>query len=222
MFCYAVSSRQKFIHSFCKWHCFGFCGFDWNMAKGRVDLDDLMSFSSDEEDNRAITSGESWLAVLSSEFNAGARIRSGTESTRSLSPIFFDGRQSSGGRNSNRNSNHDMQSAKTETRSAHLDLASGGKHLNPFRIDFSSDSEAGRNSLFNQDSRLRASRSCDELSPPRSPVKKPANIPQFPHGGFSSYHTLFKPPSDLVDFQSPTASNGREAVQRVQSPVSFS
>ena len=192
------------------------------MAKGRVDLDDLIAFSSDEEDNAAITSGESWLAVLSSEFNAGAGSRFGTESARSSSPSFFDGRQSSSDRNSSRNSNHEVQNAKTKTRSAHLNLASGGNHLNPFKwTDFSSDNEAERDSLFNQESRLRASRSCDDLSPPRSREKKPSNIPQFPHGGFSSYHSLFKPPSELMNFQSPAACNGRQTVQKAQSQQSY-
>ena len=194
------------------------------MAKGRVDLVDLMSFSSDEEDNAATTSGESWLAVLSSEFNTGAKSQSGTESIRSLAPNFFDGRQSNSGRNSSTNNDHAMQSGKTETRSALLNLAGGGKtnHLNPFKWTvFSSENEAERHSLFNQESRLRASRSCDDLSPPRSPGKKPSNIPQFPHGGFSSYHSLFKPPAELTDFQSPAACNGRQTVQKAESQQSY-
>lgn len=191
------------------------------MEKKRVDLDDLMSFSSDEEDNAAIKSEISWLTVLSSEFSAAARSRSGTESTRSLSPNFcvLDGPQSSSGLSSSKNSSHEMQTAKTETRFAHLSLASGGDHSK--WVDYSHDSETNRGSLFNQESRLRASRSCDDLSPPRSPVKKPSNIHQFPNGGFSNYHKLFRPPSELVDFQSSTAYSGREGVQNAQSPQSY-
>lgn len=191
------------------------------MEKERVNLDNLMSFSSDEDedeqDNAAINSEVSWLTVLASELNAARSNRSGTESTRSLSPNFcVDGHQSNSGRNSSTNFNHEIQG---ETRVTHSSPASGGDHLK--WIDFSSDSD----SLFNQESRLRASHSCDELSPPRSPVKKPEKFgthpPPFPHGGFSNYHKLFRPPSELLDIQSSTACNGKEGVQNAQCSHSY-
>ncbi|KAJ7350118.1 hypothetical protein OS493_038404 [Desmophyllum pertusum] len=171
------------------------------MEKERVNLDNLMSFSSDEDedeqDNAAINSEVSWLTVLASELNAARSNRSGTESTRSLSPNFcVDGHQSNSGRNSSKNINHEIQG---ETRVTHSSPASGGDHLK--WIDFSSDSD----SLFNQESRLRASHSCDELSPPRSPVKKPEKFgthpPPFPHGGFSNYHKLFRPLQNYWTFK---------------------
>lgn len=61
------------------------------MVKGRVDLNDLMLFFFDEEDNVVIILGEFWLVVLFLEFNIGVRIYFGIESVCLLLLNFFDG-----------------------------------------------------------------------------------------------------------------------------------
>ena len=184
-------------------------------------MDDLMSFSSDEEDNAAIRSEVSWLTVLSSEFDAIGRSPSGTGTARSLSPNFClsNGQQSSSLQNGSSNSNQEFQTSKQGTRLTHLGHATGDEHSK--WLNFTNSTETDRDSLFSQESRLRASRSCDDLSPPSSPVKKPSNIAQFPHGGFSNYHKLFRPPSETLDSQSPTASSSKGGVENAQSVQSY-
>lgn len=184
-----------------------------------ANLDDLMSFSSDEEDNAAIKSEVSWLTVLSSEFNTVPRSRSGTESTRSLSPNFClsDSHQSSNGRNDSKYSDHHVLAVKTETRSNQPSL--DGEHLK--WVDFSGDCETNHDSLFVQEHKLRASRSCDELSPPRSPVKKRNNVPQFPQGAFANYHKSFMPPAELLDFESAANYNGSGRFKNSHSSNSY-
>lgn len=61
------------------------------MVKGRVDLNDLMLFFFDEEDNVVIILGEFWLVVLFLEFNIGVRIYFGIEGVCLLLLNFFDG-----------------------------------------------------------------------------------------------------------------------------------
>ena len=164
-----------------------------------ANLDNLMSFSSDEEDNAAMKSEVSWQKVFSN-FNVSPRSRSGTESSRSLSPNFChsDSHQPSNGRSDSEYSYHSAQAVKTETRSPQSPFPVDGDHLK--WVDVLSDFERGRDSnLCNQEFKLRASRSWDALSPPRSPVKKQSNIPQFPQGGFDNYHKAFRPPSVCLD-----------------------
>jgi len=197
------------------------------MAKKMANLDDLMSFSSDEEDNVGIRSEVSWLTILSSEFNAEPRSRSGTDSTRSLSPNFCvsDSHQSKTQRSANVGSDinytgHRAQAVQMEKRSTQPSLPVNGDDLKWF--DFSSDIDTARDSnLFNQEYKLRASRSWDELSPPRSPVKKSNNVPQFPRGGFTNYHTAFRPPSELLDSEGTANYNACEGLKDSNSPQSY-
>ena len=184
-----------------------------------ANLDNLMSFSSDEEDNAAINSELSWFSVLSSEFSADARSRSGTESTRSLSPNFYpsDGHPSSNTRNDSKYTDHRAQAVKTETRFASLPFDE-----DHFKwVEFSRDSEPGRDSLFNQEYKLRTSRSWEELLPPRSPVKKQNNIPQFPQGGFANYHKSFRPPSELLEHEGTTSHSGSGVYKNIHSSQSY-
>ena len=186
-----------------------------------ANFDNLMSFSSDEEDNVAVNSEVSWLTVLSSEFSVSARGRSGTESTRSLSPNFCpsDSHPASACGN-NRGYLEDYQRAvKTETRSSQSSFPSNSQRLN--WVEFPSDSDEGRDSLFNQQRQLRTSRSWDELTPPTSPVKKRNNIPQFPQGGFANYHKSFRPPSELLDHEGTASYNGSGVFKNNSSPPSY-
>ena len=170
-----------------------------------ANLDNLMSFSSDEEDNASVNSELSWQTILSSEFNVGPSCRPGTESTRSLSPNFFisDSHQSSSGRSDSKYSIRHAQGAKMEVLSPQSSFPLDGDHLR--WIGFSSDIETGPGTnLFDEEFKLRTSHSSDELSPPRSPVKKRNNIPRFPQGGFANYHNAFRPP---LEFNSDRATN---------------
>lgn len=184
-----------------------------------ANLDNLMSFSSDEEDNAAMKSEVSWRTVLS-DFNVSPRSRSGTESSRSLSPNFShsDSHQPSNGRSDSKYSYHSVQAVKTETRSPKSPFPVDGDHLK--WVDVLSDFERGRDSnLCNQEFKLRASRSWDALSPPRSPVKKQSNIPQFPQGGFDNYHKAFRPPSVCLD--SERTMNDSEALKNSHRSPSY-
>lgn len=178
-----------------------------------ANLDNLMSFSSDEEDNASVNSELSWQTILSSEFNVGPSCRSGTESTRSLSPDLFlsDSHQFSNGRSDSKYSVHHAQGTKMELRSPQSSFPFDGDHLR--WIGFSSDIGTGPvTNLFDEEFKLRKSHSSDELSPPRSPVKKRNNIPRFPQGEFANYHDAFRPP---LEFNSDRATNYSSEVQPI-------
>ncbi|XP_022781034.1 phosphatidylinositol 4-phosphate 3-kinase C2 domain-containing subunit beta-like [Stylophora pistillata] len=195
------------------------------MEKQKGHLDDLMSFSSDEEDNVATRSDPSWLNVLSSEFERIGRSPPSADTARSLSPTFLisNGQQTSSLRNENNLSNRALHSTKPRARLTHSGHVSDEEHSHLFNFTTATANATGRGSLFEEANRLRASRSWDDLSPPGSPVKKTSKVAEFPHGGFPNYHTLFRPPSEVLNSQSQSSSalSGQAEVENAQSEHSY-
>lgn len=215
--------KLKLIGLICILNLPGLCGLSFTMEKQRGNLDDLMSFSSDEEDNVAPRSDVSWLTVLSSEFEGMGISSSGADTVRSLPPNFClsNGKETSNLRNGNDNSNRTLQSTKPGARLTHSSHIRE-EHSNCFNFTTTTASATGRHSLPEEANRLRASRSCDDLSPPRNPVEKPSKVAEFPHGGFPNYHTLFRPPSEVMDSRHPSDPSGKTEVENAVVVQSYS
>ena len=164
------------------------------MERGKANEENLMSFSSDEEDNGEVQSKTSWLTTLS-ELNTGSRSCSGSESTRSLSPNFWllDVHERKTGENSIRLPEMDMHISTT------------GQHAS--WADFTGNFAMEQASLFHQKRDLRISHSCSDLSPPRSPTKKATDISPSHPTVFSNYHQLSRPSSYAFDSKTVVSSD---------------